>query len=169
MMLPFLPEDTLNELSDKHGKELRRLYQILIRYPHSFEKLVSLLAVPRIEELLEEFSNSNVRSLRSNRIHLIVDDTFSAKYGHCMEFIHKLFDSGKKQYIKGYNYMFVIVVSGNFIFPLFVSLWLPEPHVKHRSKNDMLIDFIKDLNSLFTASVQTLSEVEITEDSAYCV
>jgi hypothetical protein len=26
ILLPFLPEDTLNELSDKHGKELRRLY-----------------------------------------------------------------------------------------------------------------------------------------------
>lgn len=147
MKLPFLPEDTLNELSDKHGKELRRLYQILVRYPHSFEKMVSLLVMNLFEELLEEFYNSNESFIRSNRIHLIVDDTKSEKYGHCMEFIHKLFDSGKKQYINGYNYMFVIVASGNFIFPLFVGLKLPKPHVKHRSKNDMLIDFIKDLNS----------------------
>jgi hypothetical protein len=94
--------------------------------------------------------------------------TKSEKYGHCMEFIHKLFESGKKQYLMGYNYVFMIVVSGNFIFPLFVGLWLPESHVKHRSKNDMLIDFIENLESLAVAKDQKLSEVEITFDSAFC-
>jgi hypothetical protein len=52
MKLPFLPEDTLNEYRSQHGKELRRLYQILVKYPHSFEKLVNLLAVPLFFELL---------------------------------------------------------------------------------------------------------------------
>ena len=41
ILLPFLSEETLNDLSDKHGKELRRLYQILVKYPLSFEKLVN--------------------------------------------------------------------------------------------------------------------------------
>jgi len=132
ILLPFLPEDTLNDLSDKHGKELRRLYQILVKYPHSFEKLVSLLAIPLFFELLEEFYDANESQQSRNRIQLIVDDTKSEKFGHCMEFIHKLFDSGKKQYMMGYNYVFVIVVSGHFIFPLYVGLWLPKPHVKHR-------------------------------------
>ncbi len=75
ILLPFLPEDTLNELSDKHGKELRRLYQILVKHPDSFEKLVSLLAIPLFFELLEEFNNSNESKQSRNRIQLIVDDT----------------------------------------------------------------------------------------------
>jgi len=160
ILLPFLSEETLNELSDKYGKELRRLYQILVRYPQSFEKLVNFLAIPIFFELLEKFSNSN--ESKQSRIQLIVDDTKSEKFGHCMEFIHKLFDSSKKQDIKGYNYVFVIVVSGNFIFPLYVGLWLPKPHAKHRSKNDMLVEFIEDLKSLVTTKNQVLSEVEIT-------
>ncbi len=65
--------------------------------------------------------------------------------------------------------MFVIVISGHFIFPLFVSLWLPKPHFKHRSKNDILIDFIGHLDSLALAKNQTLSEIELSFDSAYCV
>jgi len=169
ILLPFLPEDTLNELSDNHGKELRCLYQIIEKYPHSFEKLVCLLAIPLFFELLEEFNNSSETKQSRNRIQLIVDDTKSEKFGHCMEFIHKLFDCGKKQYVMGYNYVFVIVVSGNFIFPLHVGLWLPKPHPKHRSKNDMFSDFIADLESLVADRNQTLSDVEITFDSAYCV
>lgn len=72
-----------------------------MQYSHSYEKLVSSLAIPLFFELLEEFHNSNESQLRFNRIQLIVDETKSEKYGHCMEFIHKLFDSGKKQYIIG--------------------------------------------------------------------
>jgi len=41
ILLPFLSEETLNDLSEKHGKELRRLYKILVKYPLSFEKLVN--------------------------------------------------------------------------------------------------------------------------------
>lgn len=169
ILLPFLTEDTLNDLSDKHGKELRRLYQILVKYPNSFEKLVSLLAVPLFFELLEEFDNSDESRKSRTRLQLVVDDTKSEKYGHCMEFIHKLFDSGKKQYIMGYNYVFVIVISGNFIFPLFVSLWLPKPHVKHRSKNDIFIDFIDNLTEQAAGRGHTLEEIELSFDSAYCV
>lgn len=50
-----------------------------------------------------------------------------------------------------------------------MGLWLPEPHAKHRSKNDMLIDFIEYLDSKVAAKNQTLSEIEIIFDSAYCV
>jgi hypothetical protein len=71
ILLPFLPEDTLNELSEKHGKELRKLYQILVNYPSSFDKLVSLLAIPILFELLEEFYNSNESKPSRNCIHLI--------------------------------------------------------------------------------------------------
>lgn len=62
--------------------------------------------------------------------------------------------------------MFVIVVSGHFIFPLYVGLWRSSPHVKHRSKNDMLIDFIEDLDQKVATKDKTLSEIEITFDSA---
>lgn len=63
ILLPFHKEDTLNELSDKHGNELRRLYQIIVKYPHSFEKLVGLLAIPLFFEQLEEFSHFNESKL----------------------------------------------------------------------------------------------------------
>jgi hypothetical protein len=69
----------------------------------------------------------------------------------------------------GYNYMFVLVMSGDFIFPLFVSLWLPKPHIEHRSKNDILIDFIQYLDAQVTAKHLTLSDIELTFDSAFCV
>ena len=46
----ILPEDTLNDLSDKHGKELRSLYQIIVKYPQSFEKLVNFIAMPLFME-----------------------------------------------------------------------------------------------------------------------
>lgn len=103
------------------------MYKILVKYPNEFDKLGRNLAVPLFFELLEEFHNSNVRSQSRNRIQLVVDDTKSEKYGHCMEFIHKLFDSSKKQYIKGYNYVFVIVISGNFICPLLEGSGYPNP------------------------------------------
>ena len=61
ILLPFLPEDTLNELADKHGKELRHLYQILVQHPKSFEKLVSLLAIPVLIELIKEYPMSTAQ------------------------------------------------------------------------------------------------------------
>lgn len=46
ILLPFLEEASLNELSDTYGKSLRKLYDLLIRYPHAFERLMALLAEP---------------------------------------------------------------------------------------------------------------------------
>jgi len=70
ILLPFLSEDTLNELADEHGKELRRLYQILVQYPKSFEKSISLLAIPVLFELIEEFNDSNDSKKSRSRVHL---------------------------------------------------------------------------------------------------
>ena len=46
ILVPFLEEDSLNELSHTYGKPLRKLYGILLRYPHAFERLMQLLAEP---------------------------------------------------------------------------------------------------------------------------
>ena len=46
ILLPFLEEESLNDLSDTDGKRLRNLYDLLIRYPHAFERLMQLLAEP---------------------------------------------------------------------------------------------------------------------------
>ena len=46
MLVPFLEEDSLNDLSRTYGKQLRKLYRILLRYPHAFERLMQLLAEP---------------------------------------------------------------------------------------------------------------------------
>jgi len=46
MLIPFLEEDSLNELSHTYGKQLRTLYGLLMRYPHAFERLMHLLAEP---------------------------------------------------------------------------------------------------------------------------
>ena len=169
ILLPFLPEYTLNDLSEKHGKELRKLYKILINHPLQFQKLISLLSVPLFFDLLEDFENADATKQSRTRLQLIIDDTKSEKYGSCMEFIHKLFDSNKKKYMMGYNYVFVVVASGNFVFPLTVMLWLPKSHVDHRSKNDMVVDFIHDLKNQANNRNKTLSEVEVTFDSAYCI
>ena len=46
ILVPFLEEDSLNDLSQTYGKQLRKLYDLLIRYPQAFERLVQLLAEP---------------------------------------------------------------------------------------------------------------------------
>lgn len=46
ILLPFLEEESLNELSDTYGKSLRNLYSLLIHYPQAFERLMQLLAEP---------------------------------------------------------------------------------------------------------------------------
>lgn len=158
-----------HDISEKHGKELRKLYKILINHPLQFQKLISLLSVPLFFDLLEDFEKADATKQSRTRLQLIIDDTKSEKYGKCMDFIHKLFDSNKKEYIMGYNYVFVIVVSGDFVFPLAVMLWLPKPHIDHQSKNDMVVDFLEDLNNQAIHRNQTLSEVEVTFDSAYCI
>ena len=46
ILVPLLQEDSLHDLSHTYGKQLRKLYRILIRYPHAFERLMHLLAEP---------------------------------------------------------------------------------------------------------------------------
>ncbi len=46
ILVPFLEEDSLHDLSHTYGKPLRKLYGILLRYPHAFERLMQLLADP---------------------------------------------------------------------------------------------------------------------------
>ncbi len=46
ILVPFLEEDSLNDLSHTYGKQLRKLYGILMQYPHAFERLMQLLAEP---------------------------------------------------------------------------------------------------------------------------
>ena len=46
ILLPFLEEDSLNDLSQTYGKQLRKLYGLLIRYPHAFERPMQLLSEP---------------------------------------------------------------------------------------------------------------------------
>lgn len=75
VLLPFLPEDSLNELSESHGKELRKLYRILMRHPEAFERLFLLLSLPLFFELLDKFDESNSSKQSRNRIMLIIDDT----------------------------------------------------------------------------------------------
>ncbi|MCP4650326.1 MAG: transposase, partial [PVC group bacterium] len=169
LLLPFLEEDTLNELSEKHGKELRKLYVILVNCPDAFDKLMSLLSAPLFLNLLEEFDQSDETGKSRRRIQIIIDDTQSAKFGKMMEFIHKLFDHCEKKYIMGYNYVLVLVSSGDFVFPLNLSLWLPKDHADHRSKNDIAADVINSLDELAKKNNKTLQEVEFTADSAYCV
>lgn len=127
------------------------------------------MSIPLFFDLLEDFKKADATKQSRTRLQLIIDDTKSEKYGKCMEFIHKLFDSNKKQYIMGYNYVFVVVASGDFVFPLAVMLWLPKSHIDHSSKNDMVVDFIHDLKNQAANRNQALCEVEVTFDSAYCI
>jgi hypothetical protein len=52
---------------------------------------------PHLYQWLEFYDANETKQSRS-RIMLIVDDTKSEKYGHCMEFIHKLFVVKKTVY-----------------------------------------------------------------------
>ena len=75
IMLPFLDEDSLNDLSEKHGKPLRKLYRLLRRYPEAFERFVQLFSRPLFFELLDELEGANATAKSRQRIKLIVDDT----------------------------------------------------------------------------------------------
>jgi hypothetical protein len=55
ILVPFLEEDSLNDLSHTYGKQLRKLYGLLIRYPHAFERLMHLLAAPLFSKNLMSF------------------------------------------------------------------------------------------------------------------
>jgi hypothetical protein len=169
ILLPFLDEDSLNELSEHYGNPLRQLYGILRRSPEAFERFVHLLSHPLWFEVLDEFAAANETAKSRSRLRLLVDDTKAEKFGHCMEFLHKLFDHCHQEYILGYNSVLVLVVSGSFGFPLSFILWLPKEHPKYRSKNDIVRDEVLALQTTCEAQGYDLSEVEFLGDSAYCV
>lgn len=168
ILLPFLEEDTLNELSESHGKELRRLHGILSRHPGAFEKLLRLLAMPLLFDILDDLSVAGLSTQSRRRVRLIFDDTKSEKFGDCMEFIHKLFDNAKDRYVMGYNYVLPLAVSGETVLPISFVLWLPGCHPDHRSKNDIARDEIIRLSKACERGGRSLSDVEILFDSAFC-
>ncbi|MDM8538810.1 transposase [Desulfobacterales bacterium HSG17] len=169
ILLPFLEEDSLNELSEKPGLKLRKLYKILIRHSDAFEKLLRMLTLPIFFELMDKFNKSDETGKSRRRIRIIFDDTNVEKYGKCMEFIHKLFDHAKDRYIMGYNYVLLLAVSDDMVFPLSFVLWLPKEHPDYRSKNDIARDEILHLEKECDKNGYCLEEVEILFDSAYCV
>lgn len=169
ILLPFLEEDTLNELSGKYGGDLRKLYRVLTRHPEAFEKLLRMLAMPLFFGLLGDFGDSDATARSRGRIRIIFDDTKAEKTGKYMEFIHKLFDNGKKRYIMGYNYVLMLAVSGDTVIPLAFVLWLPAGHPGHRSKNDIAQDEIIRLKKACDRRGHDLGEVELVFDSAYHV
>jgi hypothetical protein len=168
ILIPFLEEDSLNELSEKYGKQLRKLYPILIRYHQAFERLLHLMASPLFFEQLAKFSKGNSSYQSRHRPLIIIDDTKTEKFGDYMEFIHKLFDHVKDDYIMGYNPVLILSAFGDFVFPIGIKLWLPKEHPDHRSKNDMACEFIALLKTTSRKRNQSLDQVEITFDSAYC-
>jgi hypothetical protein len=168
ILLPFLEEDSLNELSEKYGQQLRKLYPILINYPKAFENLVHNLTFPIFFEELNKFTQGNESYQSRHRPMLIIDDTKAEKSGESMEFIHRLFDHVKGTYIMGYNPLLILAMFGDFVFPIAIMLWLPKTHPDHRSKNDMARDFIKQLKDESQNRDCSLDQVEITFDSAYC-
>ena len=169
ILLPFLEEDTLNELSERHGKDLRKLHKILARHPRAFERLLRMLAMPIFFELLDEFGGLNDTARSRRRIRIIFDDTKSEKFGKQMEFIHKLFDNAKDRYTMGYNYVLMLAVSGDTVIPLAFVLWLPSEHPDHRSKNDIARDEIIRLGRECDRRGCDLGEVELVFDCAYHV
>jgi hypothetical protein len=168
VLLPLLEEATLNDLAERHGKELKQLYSILQKYPESFERLVRLISLPLLLKRIEGYSDLNDTAKSRQRIRIIVDDTNAEKYGRCMEWIHKLFNHCTDEYIMGYNYVLLLVVSGTFVFPLGFVLWLPKSHADYRSKNDIVRDEIIQLQAECEAQKVSLEEVELLCDSAYC-
>lgn len=47
-----------------------------------------------------------------------------------------------KRYIQGYNFVLVLVVFGDLVFPLNIMMWLPQTHPSYSEKNDMVKDYI---------------------------
>jgi hypothetical protein len=169
ILLPFLEEDTLNGLSRKYGRDLRKLYKILTRFPEAFEKLLRMLAMPIFFDLLRDFGISGAAAQSRKRIRIIFDDTKAEKSGRHMEFIRKLFDNAKDRYIMGYNYVLMLAVSGDTVLPAAFVLWLPPEHPGHRSKNDIVRDEIIRLKEACDKEGYDLGNVELLFDSAYHV
>lgn len=102
-----------------------------------------------------------------NQIQLLADDTKDEKFGSHIAFLHKLFDHCHDRYLMGYNYVMILVRSGDYIFPPAIMLWLPETHPDYRSKNKMLHDFIDQLALNCQQHDYDLNDVEILFDAAY--
>jgi len=169
IMLPFMEEESPAELTAKHGKELKNIYPVLNKYPHAYDKVVRLLSMPLLFNLISKFDNSDETGKSRSRIRIIIDDTIAEKFGKNMEFIHKLFDHAEDRYIKGYNYILLLAVSGETVFPLSFVLWLPKTHTDYRSRNDIAADEIMKLKSACENRSLNLEEAELLSDSAYCV
>ena len=169
LLVPFIEEESLNELSENYGKELRKLYSILLHHPQAFQRLLQLIAEPLFFEELGKFYERDASYQSRHRPTLIADDTKTEKTGKYMEFIHKLFDHSKEEYIMGYNPVLILAVFGKLVFPIAIMLWLPKEHPQHRSKNDMTREFIEHLEVQSKKYAHSLEAVEITFDSAYCV
>lgn len=169
IFIPFLEEDSINGLAEKHGSEIRKLYYLIRKNPEKFEEFVRLLTLPVFFGIMKKFESSNETERSRNRVRLIIDDTGSEKFGKKMEMIHKMFDPSKKQYIMGYNYVFFIAKSGNITIPLSFLLWLPKGHPDHLTKNDIAANEILRINRECEKKCYDLKKVEFVFDSAYCV
>lgn len=169
IMLPFMEEESLAELTLKHGSELKKLYILLNRYPQSSDNLLRLPSIPVFIRLPGEYELCDETEKSRRRIRIIADDTKAEKFGKNMEYIHKLFDPGKNRYISGYNYILLLAASGDTVFPLSFVLRLPKPHPGYRSRNDIAADEISELKAACESRGYNLENVEILFDSAYCV
>lgn len=169
ILLPFLPEDTLNELCDEHGKKLRKLYKILYRHPEAFSRLLHSITIPLLFKTLEEYNQRDESYRSRHKPKIIIDDTKSEKFGKCMAFVKKLYDHGNERYIEAHNIVLVLVSFGDFVFPLTIMIWRPKTDPKHKSKNDLVVDFLDQLKREAHRRDVSLDMIDITFDSAYAV
>jgi len=169
IFLPFSEEDSINGLAEKHGSEIRKIYYFIRKNPEKFEEFVRLLTLPVFFDIIKKFESSDKTGKSRRRVRLIADDTKSEKFGKKTEMIHKMFDPSKKRYIMGYNYVFLIAVSGDIVLPLSLLLWLPKEHPDHRTENDIVAKEILCIKEECEKQCFDLKEVGFVFDSAYCV
>jgi len=167
ILLPFLEEETLNELAEKHGKDLRALYQILRQHPDAFCNLIQQISLPLFFKELAAYTQRDASYQSRHRPILIVDDTQNEKFGKCIAFVKKLFDHKEQRYIMAHNMVLILVGFGNFVFPLTMSLWRPKDQSGHQSKNRIVADFLERLKAQADQRGLSLKTADITFDSAY--
>jgi hypothetical protein len=170
IMLPFLPEDSLNELVENYGDRLRKLYKIIANYPEAFERLVELIAHPLFFDELDEINHADDTTKSRRNPEIIIDDTQCEKFGSFIAFVKKLYDHCDDKYFMGHNIVLVLVSFGEFIFPLTIMLWEPKVEGKpHQSKNDLAKAYLERLKSESDQREIPLDFVDISFDSAYHV
>jgi len=167
ILLPFLEEDTLNELAEKHGKDLRALYRILRQYPDAFRKLVQQISWPLFFKKMATYRQRNESYQSRHHPILIADDTQSEKFGKCIAFVKKLFDYTEQRYIMAHNMVLILVGFGDVVFPMAITLWRPKDQPGHQSKNRIVADFLESLKAEAARRGVSLKDVDITFDSAY--